>query len=299
MIERTANTKTRTAKAHRLRAFSETLKQRLPEPESADFELRVLMRNATGWDENVYFTEPDRSLPPAAVARFEASVDRRANGEPLAYILGEAGFMNLRLKVTPAVLIPRPATESLVLKLLSLPMPNEHKVRMLDLGTGSGAIALSVQSVMPNWQITATDVSVGALEVAGENAERYGLDGCVKFHQSDWFDDLGTARFDVIAANPPYIAEQDACLSSGGVAFEPRSALTGGSNGMKHLATIIADAPSYLRSGGWLILEHGHTQGKDCCTKLQAAGLNDIATYPDLDRLPRISLGRMPDAPNV
>ena len=278
--------------ARALASVAARLKARLPEPESADLELRLLLGEADDLTPQTLLMEPERVLAAHTEKQLIALVERRRRGEPLAYILGETGFMNLHLKVTPAVLIPRPETESLVLQLLALPIAADAP-RMLDLGTGSGAIALAVAEARPKWHIVASDISASALSIAKENAHRHNQGERLVFHCGDWLDDQPKAYFDLIAANPPYIAEDDLCLTRGALTFEPAGALTSGPDGLDHLRTIIASAPAHLRPSGWLILEHGHNQDEACRTLLDAAGFTGVQTHPDLAGHPRVSLGRL------
>lgn len=224
-------------------------------------------------------------------ARFVALLERRVAGEPMAYITGIRGFWTLDLAVTPATLIPRPETELLVeLALERIPVDVESHIA--DLGTGSGAIALAIAKERPRARVVATDASEAALELARGNAQRNGI-GNVEFRHGDWLSPLGGEKFDLIASNPPYIALDDPHLEEGDLRFEPASALASGSDGLDAIRAIVRDAPSRLRTGGWLLLEHGWEQGKAVRALLREAGFVDVVTECDLEQRERVSLGRI------
>ena len=244
---------------------------------------RVLAR-----DRAFLYARPETELTDAQAREFDYLFARRKGGEPMAYILGEREFWTLRLKVSPATLIPRPETELLVE--LALALVAEPAARVLDLGTGSGAIALALARERPAWQVTGIDSSAAALAVAEENRAALGL-GNVQLRRRDWFD--GDAdRYDLIVANPPYIDADDPHLARGDVRFEPRAALVAAAAGMAALRAIIAQAPSHLGPGGWLLLEHGSTQGaavRECC----AGALQEVRTWRDPAGCERVTGGRM------
>ena len=191
-------------------------------------------------------------------------------GEPVAYIVGEREFFSLEFKVTPAVLIPRPETELLVEFALEQIAP-DSACRVLDLGTGSGCIAISIAQHRPHADIVAVDASVAALEIARDNARRHAVTA-IEFVQSDWFGALSGRQFDLIVANPPYVAADDPHLERGDVRFEPAAALTGGGDGLACIRLIVASAPQYLRTGGWLAFEHGYDQSERVRELLATAG---------------------------
>jgi len=232
----------------------------------------------------------------AARARFEALLTRRLAAEPMAYLRGWQDFWSMELAVTPDVLVPRPETELLVQLALARMGERESSPpgRLADLGTGSGAIALALASERPDWRILATDRSAAALSVAAGNARRLGLS--VELRQGDWFAPLAGERFCILVSNPPYIAPDDACLTSDGVCREPRTALAAANDGLADLATIAAAAPQHLLPGGWLLLEHGADQGPAVRQLLASAGFEAIATHTDLAGRPRVTLGQMPCA---
>ncbi len=227
---------------------------------------------------------PERDLPGEAAARFHEFVRRRARGEPVAYILGRKEFYGLELAVNPAVLIPRPETELLVDVALQ-----RNFSSLVDLGTGSGAIALAVKQQRPGARVVAVDASAAALAVARRNAVQHDLE--VEFRHGRWFEPLAGERFDVIVANPPYVAEGDAHLRDLG--FEPRLALTSGPDGLDAIREIAREAPRHLASGGWLLLEHGMGQDKAVRVLLAQAGLEDVDSCADLARIPRVAAGKV------
>lgn len=252
----------------------------------------VLMQSRTG-----LFCRHDATVTAADEARFRALVDARAGGEPLAYLRGRQEFWSLELEVTPAVLVPRADTEVLVE--VALEHCPRTACRVLDLGTGSGAIAFAIGSERPEAKITAMERSPAALAVARRNRERLGFQhvDCVS---GDWHgawppvggSALEPGGYAVIVANPPYIAAEDPALAAPGVVREPREALVAPNGGLADLEAIIIRAPAALMAGGWLILEHGATQGPAVRAKLIAAGFLAVETRCDLAGLERVSLGR-------
>lgn len=221
-------------------------------------------------------------------AAFETLLQRRLAGEPIAYILGEREFFGLNFKVTPAVLIPRPETELLVeLALARLPRSG----RVLDLGTGSGAIALSIAHMRTDAEVWACDASLEALRVARENAQRLQLSR-VHLVESDWFSALASLRFDLVVSNPPYIAEGDPHLAQGDLRFEPAQALSAGPDGMDDIHRIIEQASAHLHPGGWLLFEHGYDQAGKIRTLLTEAGYTEVFSARDHADIERVSGGR-------
>lgn len=236
------------------------------------------------------------ALPPEVIARFTPLVQRRASGEPLAYVLGEKEFFGLSLSVSPEVLVPRPDTETLVEWALSLiPSTAAAAFRVLDLGTGSGAIALALQHERPGAQVCAVDASPTALAVAQANALRLHLP--VRFTLGSWFEPVAGERFDLIVSNPPYIAEGDPHLPA--LRFEPISALTAGPDGLNDLRQIIATAPAHLAPGGWLLLEHGYDQHEAVQALLRQHGFAEVSTHRDLGGQPRCTGGRLCGVANL
>jgi release factor glutamine methyltransferase len=236
------------------------------------------------------YAHGDDAIGAAALSRFEALVSRRAQGEPVAYLLGRRGFWTFDLTVSPQTLIPRPETELLV-ELALERAPSTPGLRMADLGTGSGAIALALAHERRQAHVVAVDLSEGALAVARANADALGLDN-VAFRHGDWLAPLAGERFDLIASNPPYIADGDPHLHEGDLRFEPTPALSSGPDGLDAIGIIVRDAPAHLTPGGWLLLEHGWRQGDAVRSLLQAAGFDEVRTFRDLEDRDRVTIGR-------
>lgn len=230
------------------------------------------------------------AMPADAWLRLARQCARRVAGEPLAYLLGEKEFHGLTLHIDARVLVPRPDTETLVDWALECLTP-VHAPALLDLGTGSGAIALALQRARPDARVDAVDASAGALAVARANAVRLGLP--VRFALADWLTGVAPG-YDLIVSNPPYIAAGDPHLPA--LAHEPVSALVAGADGLDDLRRIVADAPGHLRAGGWLLLEHGHDQGTAVASLLAARGFTQIAHRDDLAGIVRCSGGVWPGA---
>ncbi|GAB3370342.1 peptide chain release factor N(5)-glutamine methyltransferase [Azotobacter armeniacus] len=262
----------------------------LPDSPSPRLDAEWLLAAALGKPASYLRTWPERAVPAEVAVRFAADLARRRAGEPVAYILGRQGFWSLDLEVAPATLIPRPDTELLVETALALLPASPAKV--LDLGTGSGAIALALAAERPAWQLTGVDRVSEAVALAERNRLRLGL-GNVAFLCSDWFSALAGQRFELIASNPPYIAAGDLHLALGDVRFEPASALVAGADGLDDIRRIIAAAPDHLAAGGWLLLEHGFEQA-GAVRVLLARGFAEVHSRRDLGGHERISLGRLP-----
>ncbi len=257
-------------------------------------DARWLLAHAAGQSQTWVFAHATDAAPPALVARFETLVMRRVAGEPVAYLTGRRGFWSLDLAVTPDTLIPRPETELLVEQVLTR-LSSRPGTRFVDLGTGSGAIALAVACERGDVEVIATDASVGALDVARANAAANALHH-VEFRHGDWFAPVVGERFDVIASNPPYIADGDAHLRQGDLRFEPSSALSSGCDGLDAIRVLVAGAPDHLRGGGWLLLEHGFDQGEAIRVLLHAGGFAGVETIRDLEHRDRVTLGHLPPA---
>ncbi|MEO8017280.1 MAG: peptide chain release factor N(5)-glutamine methyltransferase [Pseudomonadota bacterium] len=231
------------------------------------------------------------SVPAEVAARFEAACRQRAAGVPVAYLLGFREFWSLEFAVNPAVLVPRPETELLVERVLQLVTAADASVA--DLGTGSGAIAIALAHERPGWRVTGTDKSAAALAVARANGERL-VNGRVQWAAGDWYTALDRGRFHALASNPPYIAAGDAALAGDGLRHEPQTALTPGGDGMADLVTLINGAPDHLLPGGWLVLEHGNTQGEALRSRLVARGFTHVTSHRDLAGHERVTEGKAP-----
>lgn len=260
-------------------------------------DAQVLLGFALGVSRAWLTTHPDQAADPEAAAKFQSLVALRASGHPVAYLVGLKEFYRLPLRVTSAVLIPRPETEELVEAALER-LPKGETSKVVDLGTGSGCIAIAIARERPAAQVTAVDISSPALALARENAGA--LDVEVEFLEGDWFSALGGRRFDLIVANPPYVASDDPHLGLGDLRFEPRAALAAGRDGLTDLRRIVGAAPKHLRPGGWLLLEHGYAQAGACRDLLYDAGFAELVFRADIAGLPRIAGGRLltPDSPS-
>lgn len=255
-------------------------------------EAELLLLHVLGRERGWLFAHATDAVEPATEAAFAQLLQRRLQGEPVAYLLGRRGFWTLDLAVSPATLIPRPETERLV-ELALERLPTDRPLKLADLGTGSGAIALALASERPLAQVLATDMSPQALAVAADNARRHELAN-VRFQQGSWHAALGQERFDLIATNPPYIAADDPHLAQGDLRFEPASALASGADGLDDIRVIVAGAPAHLIAGGWLLIEHGWDQGPAIRALLEPAGFVEVSTAVDLEHRDRVTLGRLP-----
>lgn len=249
-------------------------------------DARLLLEHATGCSHTDLLARPETPVFGPAYEQFAEWVGRRAAGEPLAYLTGEAEFRGRVFQVSPAVLIPRPETEVLIdlalEKLRGLPAP-----KVVDLGTGSGIVAISLALECPQAAIATVDLSKEAISVARNNAGRLGAQ--VEFHEGDWFAPLVGRRFDLIVSNPPYVAAGDPHLALNGLPHEPQMALTDGADGLECIRRIVAAAPAHLNPGGWLLFEHGYDQGEASRNLLTAAGFKAASTFPDLAGIDRVS----------
>ncbi len=255
-------------------------------------EARLLLQQVSGLSHAQLAAYPERALTSMEQSGFEALVARRAAGEPVAYLTGHCEFYGRSFRVTPAVLIPRPETELLVDAALGL-IEGKSSPRVLDLGTGSGVLALTLALERPDADVTAVDVSPQALDIARANSATRGA--TARFLQGEWFAPLAGARFDLIVANPPYVAADDEHLRQGDLRFEPVAALTDGSaDGLASLRAIVSAAPAHLTPGGALAVEHGYDQGPRVEELFHAAGLVEVQALTDLAGLPRVVAAHMP-----
>ena len=257
-------------------------------------DAELLLAHALGVARARLRSHPEDVPAADARSRFLGLVARRAAGEPVAYILGRKGFWTLELNVSPAVLVPRPETELLVERALTLDPGEEAQVA--DLGTGSGAIALALAAARPRWRIVATDISAAALAVARDNAAALGL-ARVELIQGDWLACLSARRFQLILSNPPYVAADDPALHQPQLMREPRLALVAADGGLAALLAIIGTAPAHLEPGGWLLLEHGATQAAAVAGALVARGFAQVRSHRDLAGRERMTEGQWPTHP--
>lgn len=251
--------------------------------ESPELEAQILVAHTLGKPRSYLYSWPEKPLSDQHQKALQALVDERCTGKPIAYIVGHKEFWSLSLKVTPDVLIPRPATESIIEEVLQR-LPNK-KLAIADLGTGSGAIALAFAHERPNYKITAVDINQAALTVAAENAHSLGIKN-IEFLLGDWCGAL-TNRYDAIVSNPPYIAKQDPHLSNTDIQFEPYTALASGEDGLAAIRQIAKDAKLKLVANGLLALEHGFEQQADVMKILTKQGYQNISGHRDSDGLPR------------
>lgn len=271
--------------------------------ESARIEVQMLLQRVLKVARAYLYAHPERVLTGAEQGDYQALLQRRLKGEPIAYILGEREFFGLNFRVTSSTLIPRPDTELLVeLALERLPSAGttgsstkpaggQGRGRVLDMGTGSGAIALAIAHQRADAEIWACDASSAALAVAHENARRLAVAN-VRFVESNWFSALNGQRFDIIVSNPPYIAAADPHLKRGDVRFEPLSALASGADGLDDIRHIVAQAGTHLEAGGWLLLEHGYDQAAQVRELLRQSGFSGVFSARDLSGIERCSGGR-------
>ncbi len=260
-----------------------------PHSDSARLDAELLLAHCLQRPRSWLLSHYEATLADESLAHFQGLVTRRAMGEPLAYLIERREFWSLELEVTPAVLIPRPETETLVEAALTR-IPVGARWRVADLGTGSGAIALAIARERPDCSVFATDSSDTALAIARRNAQRLALSN-VEIRQGSWYAPFAGEKFDAILSNPPYVAATDPHLPA--LAYEPRRALIAGENGLADLRFIIEHAPLHLKPGGWLLLEHGATQDEAVRELLNLAGFASVGTGTDLAGLPRVSLGQL------
>ena len=256
-------------------------------------DARLLLEHVAGCTHADLIARPEREMSAEQAVRFDGLVRRRESGVPLAYLVGSAWFCDLEFAVTPAVLIPRPDTEVLVDVAMEMARTLDNPA-VVDLGTGSGIVAILIARLCPQAQLTAVDVSNAALDVARANAQRHGVS--IRFLEGDWYAPLDDGCFDIIVSNPPYVAAGDSHLQQNGLPFEPQRALTdgvAGGDGLACIRSIIAGAVDHLRSGGWLLMEHGYDQAVEVRRLLMEAGFGNVASWTDGADIERVSGGRV------
>ena len=257
--------------------------------DSPKLDAEVLLLHVLDKPKSYLFTWPEAELTDVQLSTFEKLIAERETGHPVAHLVGVREFWSLELEVNNSTLIPRPDTETLVEKALSLDLPINAK--MLDLGTGTGAIALSLASEQPNWQVTAVDYSEQAVSLAKRNQQKLALNN-VTIMQSDWFSAVPNQQFDLIVSNPPYIDELDEHLSQGDVRFEPKSALVAPENGMADIKLIIEQARQYLAPNGYLLIEHGYQQALLLQEFFAQMAYNNILTIKDMSGCDRVTMAQ-------
>ncbi len=268
----------------------------------AKLEAQLLLEHVLKVNHAWLIAHSEDTINQPAYQQFSALVERRAAGEPIAYILGEWEFYGLNLKVTPDTLIPRADTETLVEAALErVPQTGSEELtnnfeatkfyQILDLGTGSGAIALAIAKNRPFAQVTAVDASKAALDIAIENAQTLKISN-IHFVQSDWFAELNDAKFDVIVSNPPYIEKDDMHLSQGDLRFEPMSALASGQDGLDDIRKIVIHAKKHLKQNGWLMIEHGYNQAPAVAELFKLAEFKSVHHVIDLAGIDRVTIGQ-------
>ena len=258
--------------------------------DTARLDAELLLAQVTGLSRSGFRAFPEREVEARLAADFEDVVTQRAQGMPVAYLLGHQEFWSLPFKVSSSTLIPRPDTECLVEQALELPLPDN--ARVVDLGTGTGAIALALASERPSWMISACDLMEDAVALAQANASQLKLP--VEVFQSRWFAGLPAGSFDLIVSNPPYVASGDHHLDEGDVRFEPASALVSGADGLDDIRLIVSEAPAWLNAEGWLLLEHGFDQAEAVQGLLTARGFAKVESRKDYGGNDRMTLGQWP-----
>ena len=253
-------------------------------------DCELLLCHCLGKDRAYLYAWPEREVESTIENKFHELLKRRANGEPIAYLIGQREFWSLPLRVNNSTLIPRPDTERLVEVALALPL--QENASVLDLGTGTGAIALALASENPQWHVLGVDVAEEVMQLAQQNARDLDI-GNAQFLQSNWFENILPQQFDLIVSNPPYIADNDPHLLQGDVRFEPRRALVATQNGLAAIGEIANAAANYLRVGGWLLFEHGCAQAPAVRTLLSQLNYSDVSTWNDLSGKERVTGGRV------
>ncbi|MBE1301629.1 MAG: peptide chain release factor N(5)-glutamine methyltransferase [Alteromonadaceae bacterium] len=263
--------------------------QALEGGESPKLDCKVLLCHILDVSTTYLHTWPDKEITAKQLAQFEHCVARRKSGEPIAYITGERDFWSLTLKTNPSTLIPRPETELLVEQAIALPIEN---ARCLDLGTGTGAIALAIASEKPSWRLVAVDRVAEAVSLAKQNAALNNIKN-IELLVSNWFEVIPVQKFDIIVSNPPYVESNSPYLKKGDLRFEPISALASGADGLEDIEKIIDDSVSYLNTDGWLMLEHGWQQAEAIQQYLREQKFTNVSTVKDLNELDRITVAQL------
>ncbi|PIE43696.1 MAG: protein-(glutamine-N5) methyltransferase, release factor-specific [Gammaproteobacteria bacterium] len=263
----------------------------LPDSSTPRLDLEVLLGFVLNKPRVHLYTWPEKNVTPEDESLFLKLVEKRRCGEPIAYLVGEKEFWSLNLGVDSSTLIPRPDTETVVELVLQL--VSDQRVtpaKILDLGTGTGAIALALSSEFPDAEVWGVDKSASAISLAIDNGAKTGIERC-HFLVSDWFANINTTDFDIIVSNPPYIAQNDPHLKQADIRFEPLSALVSGDDGLTDIRHIVSESPAYLAENGWLLLEHGYDQSFEVKSMLIDAGFKSLNTVKDFAGLPRVSYG--------
>ena len=261
----------------------------LPDSDTARLDAELLLCHAIGKPRSYLRTWPERQPDAEQLRHFEQLIRQRRSGVPVAYLLGSQGFWSLQLDVSESTLIPRPDTERLVE--VALELGPQGPAEVLDLGTGTGAIALALAVERPDWQLTGVDRVAEAVALARANAERLQIDNA-HFEPSDWFSALAGRQFDLIVSNPPYIAADDPHLQRGDVRFEPGSALVSGADGLDDIRRLVQQVPDHLQSGGWLLFEHGWQQAQAVAELLGQRGFEQVQSWRDLGGQQRVTGGQ-------
>ena len=280
----------KTSVAQLLRESTQILKS---SSQSARLDAELLLAHALGWDRSRLYGDGDSEVRGEVAEHFLSLIEERRAGRPVAQMLGSREFWSIKLSVTPDTLVPRPETELLVECCLNL-LDADRPARVLELGTGTGAIAIALATERPQLKIVATDFSEPALAVARYNAASYGLER-IDFRFGDWLSPVADEQFDLIVSNPPYVPDQEWMLRKYELGYEPSIALRGGRDGLMAITRIVEAAPEYLVPGGWLAIEHGFRQGPAAARLFGEAGLESITTYRDLPGRPRVTEGRVPE----
>ncbi|MEF3075038.1 peptide chain release factor N(5)-glutamine methyltransferase [Methylobacter sp. Wu1] len=258
--------------------------------DSALLDAEVLLCHVLQKERSYLRTWPDKLLEPEQLEQFWTSIEKRRKGMPVAYLIGHREFWSRDFHVSPDVLIPRPDTELLVELGLEL-IPPDKPFNLIDLGTGSGIIAVTLAAERPHAQVIATDFSPAALKIAEHNAQQHHIAN-IRFYQSDWFDNVPNIQFDLVISNPPYIAEDDSHLQEGDVRFEPQTALIAAQQGLRDIEIIADGARGRLKPQGHLLIEHGYNQQHQIQTIFKGLGYDKVQTYQDLSGQPRVTYGQ-------